>query len=180
MKRFFIIGGDFMKKYLFVFGFLLFLMGCSNKEEYVVSDFFVAGDFTYKGGFENAGSKTTSKTVRKNGLRFIVEETTDTATRVERVYLVNRDSISLIYVGEDTHVNIDDLNLTNGEIILKAPLTVGKNWKSGENIYEIVEFIDAESGSEVTVEKRYPSGTTERTTYQNGFGKVQKTTTMVN
>ncbi len=169
-----------MKKYLFIFGFLLFLMGCSNAEEYVVSDFFVAGDFTYKGGFENAGSKTTSKTVRKNGLKFIIEETTDTATRVERVYLVNRDSISLIYFGENTHINIDDLNLTKGEVILKAPFTVGKTWKSGENIYEIVEFIDAESGPEVTVEKRYPSGTIERTTYQKGFGKVQKTTTMVN
>ncbi|MGL5188357.1 MAG: hypothetical protein ACRC7S_01705, partial [Cetobacterium sp.] len=65
-------------------------------------------------------------------------------------------------------------------VILKAPFTVGKTWKSGENIYEIVEFIDAESGPEVTVEKRYPSGTIERTTYQKGFGKVQKTTTMVN
>lgn len=154
-------------------------MGCSNTEEYVVSDFFVAGDFTYKGGFENAGSKTTSKTVRKNGLRFIIEETTDTATRVERVYLVNRDSISLIYVGEDTHVNIDDLNLTKGEVVLKAPFTVGKTWKSGENIYEIVEFIDAESGPEVTVEKDILVEQQKELLIKKDLEKY-KTTTMVN
>lgn len=169
-----------MKKYLFIFGFLFFLMGCSNTQEYAVSDFFVAGDFTYKGGFENSGSKTASKTVRKNGLKFIVEETTDTATIVERVYLVSKDSVSLIYVGENSHVNIDNLDITKGEVILKAPFTVGETWKSGDNIYEIVEFIDAESGPEVTVEKKYPSGMTERTTYQKGFGKVQKTIVMVN
>lgn len=169
-----------MKKYLLIFSFLLFLMGCSNANEYLVSDFIVAGDFTYKGGFENAGSKTTSKAVKKNGLNFIIEETIDTATIVERVYLINKNSISLIYVGENTHINIENLDINRGEVILKAPLIVGKTWKSGENTYEIVEFVDAESGPEVTVEKKYPSGTTERTTYQKGFGKIQKTTTMVN
>lgn len=167
-----------MKKYLFIFGVFLFLIGCSNTENYIVSDFFVAGDFTYKGGFENAGSKTSSKIVRKNGLKFIVEESTDTATTVEKIYLINRDSISLIYVGENTHADLDTLDLTKGEVILKAPFTVGKTWKSGENIYEIVDFIDAESGPEVTVEKKYPNGTIERVIYQKGFGKVQKTTIM--
>ena len=34
-------------------------------QEYKVSDFFVAGDFTYKGGFENAGLKTSSKYIYK-------------------------------------------------------------------------------------------------------------------
>lgn len=169
-----------MKKCLFIFGFLLFLVGCTSTEDYVVSDFFVAGDFTYKGGFENAGSKSSSKIVRKNGLKFIVEETVDTATRVERVYLINRDSISLIYTGENTQVNLDTLDLTKGEVILKAPFTVGKTWKSKENIYEIVDFIDAESGPEVTVEKTYPNGTIEKIIYQKGFGKIQKTTIMGN
>lgn len=169
-----------MRKYLSIFSFLLLFIGCSHTDKYVVSDFFVTGDFTYKGGFENSGLKTTSKTVKKNGLKFIVEETTDTATKVERVYLINKDSISLIYVGEDTHVNIDTLDVTKGEVILKTPFIVGKTWKSGENIYQIVEFIDAESGPEVTVEKRYPNGTTEKTIYQKGFGKIQKITTMVN
>ena len=169
-----------MKKYLFIFGFLLFLVGCTSTEDYVVSDFFVAGDFTYKGGFENAGSKSSSKIVKRNGLKFIVEETVDTATRVERVYLINRDSISLIYTGENTHVNLDTIDLTKGEVILKAPFTVGKTWKSKENIYEIVDFIDAESGPEVTVEKTYPNGTIEKIIYQKGFGKIQKTTIMGN
>lgn len=169
-----------MKKYLFIFGFLLFLVGCTNTEDYIVSDFFVAGDFTYTGGFENAGSKTSSKMVRKNGLKFIVEETLDTATRVERVYLINRDSISLVYVGENTHVNLDNIDLTKGEVILKAPFTVGKSWKSGNNIYTIVDFIDAESGPEVAVEKRYPNGNIEKIIYQKGFGKIQKTIIMEN
>lgn len=169
-----------MKKCLFIFGFLLFLVGCTNTEDYIVSDFFVAGDFTYKGGFENAGSKSSSKIVRKNGLKFIVEETTDTATQVEKIYLINRDSISLIYVGENTHANLDTLDLTKGEVILKAPFVVGKTWKSKENIYEIVDFIDAESGPEVTVEKTYPNGTVEKIIYQKGFGKIQKTTILGN
>lgn len=175
-----------MKKHLFIFSFLFILMGCTNNynapnsETVSVVDFFTPGDFTFTGGFENAGFRTSRKIVKRNNLKFIVEETIDTATRVERIFLVNKDSISLVFVGEDTNVNIDDLDLTKGEIILKAPFTVGKTWKSGENTYEIINFIDAESGQEVTVEQRSPFGVIIRTTYQKGFGKIQRTTTMVN
>ncbi len=169
-----------MKKYLFIFSFLLILIGCNNTEtsHSSVSDFFVAGNFVYTGGFENAGSKTTSKMIQKNGSKFIIENTIDSGTKVQRVYLIEKNAIILVFSGENKHINLDNLDLKNGEIVFKAPFTVGSTWKSKGNIYKIADFIDAESGPEVTVEKIYPNGTIEKIIYQKGFGKIYKVTTV--
>ncbi|MGL4425376.1 MAG: hypothetical protein ACRCZ0_11060 [Cetobacterium sp.] len=161
-----------MKKYMFLIGFLLSLVGCTNSQNYNVSDFFVSGDFNYNGGFENAGSKTSSKIVKMNGMKYVVENTSDTATNVERVYLISKDSIDLVFVGEDTHADLNSLDLSKKETVLKAPLQVGNSWESNENIYEISDFIDAESGIHITVQKLYPNGTLEKVIYQKDFGKI--------
>jgi len=165
-----------MKRILFLLAFSLLFISCSSNttNNYKVDDFFVAGNFTYNGGFEGAGFKTTSKYVYKNGYKFILEDTIDTATQVQRVYLLTKDSIVLIFTGENTSADLNSLDLTKGEVILKAPFNIGNKWLSAGNKYEIIEYIDAESGPEITIEKTYPNGNIERIIYQKGFGKISK------
>lgn len=163
-----------MKKFTFLIVFLLLVMGCSNNTNYKVSDFFVAGDFEYKGGFEGAGFKTSSKYINHNGHRFIVENITDTATTVQKIYLITKNSIDLVFTGEDTSADLATLNLNTRETVLKLPFKIGNNWTSAGNRYEIIDFIDAESGQEITVEKTYSNGNVERIIYQKGFGKISR------
>lgn len=163
-----------MKKYVSLFIFLVFIMGCSNNDNSKVSDFFVAGNFEYRGGFEEAGFKTSSRYVNKNGHRFIVEDITDTATKVQKVYLITKDSIDLVFVGEDSVANLNALDFNSRETVLKLPFKIGNKWVSRGNRYEIIDFIDAESGPEVTVEKTYSNGSVERIIYQKGFGKISR------
>lgn len=118
--------------------------------------------------------KTSSKYIYKNGYRFIVEDTIDTATRVQRVYLITKDSIDLVFVGENISADLNALDFNKRETILKAPFEIGNKWNSRGNHYEIVDFIDAESGQEVTVEKTYSNGNIERIIYQKGFGKISR------
>ncbi|MGL5567837.1 MAG: hypothetical protein ACRDB9_01205, partial [Cetobacterium sp.] len=66
------------------------------------------------------------------------------------------------------------------ETVLKAPLQVGNSWESNGNSYEITDFIDAESGVEVTVQKLYPNGTIEKVIYQKDFGKIFRSITLNN
>ncbi|MGL6066677.1 MAG: hypothetical protein ACRC0R_06335 [Cetobacterium sp.] len=169
-----------MKKYILLSAFLVFLLGCSNSRKDIASDFFVPGNFSYSGGFEKAGFKTASKIIKKDGQNFLVEETIDTATRIERVYLISENSIDLIFVGEESSFNFDTPNLTKKETVLKTPFKVGHSWTSNENEYEIVDYIDAESGIEVVVQKTYPNGNFEKIIYQKGFGKIYHSFTQNN
>ncbi|MGL5053111.1 MAG: hypothetical protein ACRC5W_05910 [Cetobacterium sp.] len=169
-----------MKKYFFMLGFLFVLIGCSAAQNDNISDFFVSGKFVYSGGFEKAGFKTSSKIVKKDNLKFLVEETVDTATRVERVYLLNKNSIDLVFIGEESSFDFDALDLSKKETILKTPFKIGNSWVSNNNEYEIINYIDAESGIEVTVQKIYQNGNVEKTIYQKYFGKIYRSFTQNN
>ena len=86
-----------MKKKLAIFIGSLLLLGCSNTQQPKVEDFFVENTQTYTGGFENAGYKVDSKVVELDGKKFLVEDTTDTATTVQRVYYLDNDEILLLF-----------------------------------------------------------------------------------
>lgn len=151
-----------MKKRLIIFIGSLLLLGCSNVAKLSVSDFFIENIQTYTGGFENSGYKVTSKVVELDNKRFLVEDTEDTATTVQRVYYLNGDKILLLYTGENRKADLKALDITDGEIVLKAPLTVGESWTSKGNSYKIISVAE----DEVKVKKTFPSGIEKVITYR--------------
>lgn len=143
-----------MKKKLVIFIGSLLLLGCSNNSQLKVADFFVENNQTYTGGFENAGYKVESKVIELDGKKFLVEDTTDTATTVQRVYYLDDEKILLLFTGEAKEADLKILDTNVGEIVLKAPLVVGETWTSNGNDYEIVSV----SEDKVKVKKIFPSG----------------------
>lgn len=143
-----------MKKKLAIFIGSLLLLGCSNTQQPKVEDFFVENTQTYTGGFENAGYKVDSKVVELDGKKFLVEDTTDTATTVQRVYYLDNDEILLLFTGEAQVADLSKLDTNSGEIVLKAPLVVGETWTSNGNSYEIISVTE----DKVEVKKTFQSG----------------------
>lgn len=152
-----------MKKRLAVLIGSLLLLGCSNTSTQLkVSDFFVESTQEYSGGFENAGYKVVSKVVDLEGKKFIVEDTSDTATTVQRVYYLNGDEMLLLFTGEAQEADLKNLDTTDGEIVLKAPFVVGERWESKGNNYEIISVTE----DTVTVKKIFPSGIEKTLNYR--------------
>lgn len=143
-----------MKKKLAIFIGSLLLLGCSNTQQTKVEDFFVENTQTYTGGFENTGYKVDSKVVELDGKKFLVEDTTDTATTVQRVYYLDNDEILLLFTGEAQVADLSKLDTNSGEIVLKAPLVVGETWTSNGNSYEIISVTE----DKVEVKKTFQSG----------------------
>lgn len=143
-----------MKKKLAIFIGSLLILGCSNTQQPKVKDFFVENTQTYTGGFENAGYKVDSKIVELDGKKFLVEDTTDTATTVQRVYYLDNDEILLLFTGEAQVADLSKLDINSGEVVLKAPLIVGKTWTSNGNNYEIISVTE----DKVEVKKTFQSG----------------------
>ncbi|MCI7186703.1 MAG: hypothetical protein MR995_00885 [Fusobacterium mortiferum] len=143
-----------MKKKLVIFIGSLLLLGCSNTQQPKVEDFFIENTQTYTGGFENAGYKVDSKIVELDGKKFLVEDTTDTATTVQRVYYLDNDEILLLFTGEAQVADLSKLDINSGEVVLKAPLVVGETWTSNGNSYEIILATE----DKVEVKKTFQSG----------------------
>lgn len=143
-----------MKKKLAIFIGSLLLLGCSNTQQPKVEDFFVENTQTYTGGFENAGYKVDSKIVELDDKKFLVEDTTDTATTVQRVYYLDNDEILLLFTEEAQVADLSKLDINSGEVVLKAPLVVGKTWTSNGNRYEIISVTE----DKVEVKKTFQSG----------------------
>lgn len=143
-----------MKKKLTIFIGSLLLLGCSNTQQPKVEDFFIENTQTYTGGFENAGYKVDSKVVELDGKKFLVEDTTDTATTVQRVYYLDNDEILLLFTGKAQVADLSKLDTNSGEVVLKAPLVVGETWTSNGNSYEIISATE----DKVEVKKTFQSG----------------------
>lgn len=151
-----------MKKKLAIFIGSLLLLGCSNTQQPKVEDFFVENTQTYTGGFENAGYKVDSKVVELDGKKFLVEDTTNTTTTVQRVYYLDNDEILLLFTGEAQVADLSKLDINSGEVVLKAPLVVGKIWTSNGNRYEIISVTE----DKVEVKKTFQSGVEKILTYK--------------
>lgn len=159
-----------MKKFLFIIPLLLLNLACSNMKESNISNFFVAQNKSYSGGFENSGYIIKSNVVHHNGNTFLVENTIDTATTVERVYIVLDDKVELLSTKEEGNTDLNSLDLTNGEIVLKEPLKVGNSWESKGNRYKIIDVNERY----ISVEKIFPSGLIENSIYEKNVGKIKK------
>lgn len=151
-----------MKKKLAIFIGSLLLLGCSNTQQPKVEDFFVENTQTYTSGFENADYKVDSKIVELDDKKFLVEDTTDTATTVQRVYYLDNDEILLLFTEEAQVADLSKLDINSGEVVLKAPLVVGKTWTSNGNRYEIISVIE----DKVEVKKTFQSGVEKILTYK--------------
>lgn len=159
-----------MKKFLISSLFIFSLLGCSNLSTLTTEDFFVGNQKNFTGGFENAGYTISSKVIELENKKFLVENTIDTATQVQRVYFLDEDKILLVFVGEGEVADLKNLDLTSGEIILKEPFKVGETWKSKENNYKITSV----TSEEIEVTKTFPSGIQEIITYKKGEGKIDR------
>lgn len=159
-----------MKKFLFIIPLLLLNLACSNMKTNDVSNFFVAQNKSYNGGFENSGYSVNSKIVHHNGNTFLIEKTTDTATTVERIYILLDDKIELLSTKEEENTDLNSLDLNNGEIVLKEPLKIGNSWESKGNRYKIVDVNE----KYISVEKVFPSGIIENSIYEKNVGKIKK------
>lgn len=151
-----------MKKKLAIFIGSLLLLGCSNTQQPKVEDFFVENTQTYTSGFENADYKVDSKIVKLDDKKFLVEDTTDTATAVQRVYYLDNDEILLLFTEEAQVADLSKLDINSGEVVLKAPLVVGKTWTSNGNRYEIISVTE----DKVEVKKTFQSGVEKILTYK--------------
>lgn len=151
-----------MKKKLAIFIGSLLLLGCSNTQQPKVEDFFVENTQTYTSGFENADYKVDSKIVELDDKKFLVEDTTDTATAVQRVYYLDNDEILLLFTEEAQVADLSKLDINSGEVVLKAPLVVGKTWTSNGNRYEIISVTE----DKVEVKKTFQSGIEKILTYK--------------
>lgn len=151
-----------MKKKLAIFIGSLLLLGCSNTQQPKVEDFFVENTQTYTSGFENADYKVDSKIVELDDKKFLVEDTTDTATAVQRVYYLDNDEILLLFTEEAQVADLSKLDINSGEVVLKAPLVVGKTWTSNGNRYEIISVTE----DKVEVKKTFQSGVEKILTYK--------------
>ena len=151
-----------MKKKLAIFIGSLLLLGCSNTQQPKEEDFFVENTQTYTSGFENADYKVDSKIVELDDKKFLVEDTTDTATTVQRVYYLDNDEILLLFTEEAQVADLSKLDINSGEVVLKAPLVVGKTWTSNGNRYEIISVIE----DKVEVKKTFQSGVEKILTYK--------------
>lgn len=151
-----------MKKKLAIFIGSLLLLGCSNTQQPKVEDFFVENTQTYTSGFENVDYKVDSKIVELDDKKFLVEDTTDTATTVQRVYYLDNDEILLLFTEEAQVADLSKLDINSGEVVLKAPLVVGKTWTSNGNRYEIISVIE----DKVEVKKTFQSGVEKILTYK--------------
>ena len=151
-----------MKKKLAIFIGSLLLLGCSNTQQPKVEDFFVENTQTYTSGFENADYKVDSKIVKLDDKKFLVEDTTDTATTVQRVYYLDSDEILLLFTEEAQVADLSKLDINSGEVVLKAPLVVGKTWTSNGNRYEIISVTE----DKVEVKKTFQSGIEKILTYK--------------
>lgn len=143
-----------MKIKLAIFIGSLFFLGCTSTHKLKVEDFFVENDQTYAGGFENANYRIDSNITELDGKKFLVENTIDTATTVQRVYYLNNEEILLLFTGEAQVADLSTLDINSGEIVLKAPLIVGKTWISNGNTYEIISVVE----DEIQVKKTFKSG----------------------
>lgn len=143
-----------MKIKLAIFIGSLFFLGCTSTRKLKVEDFFVENDQTYAGGFENANYRIDSNITELDGKKFLVENTIDTATTVQRVYYLNNEEILLLFTGEAQVADLSTLDINSGEIVLKAPLIVGKTWISNGNTYEIISVVE----DEIQVKKTFKSG----------------------
>ena len=151
-----------MKKKLAIFIGSLLLLGCSNTQQPKVEDFFVENTQTYTSGFENADYKVDSKIVKLDDKKFLVEDTTDTATAVQRVYYLDNDEILLLFTEEAQVADLSKLDINSGEVVLKAPLVVGKTWTSNGNRYEIISVTE----DKVEVKKTFQRGVEKILTYK--------------
>lgn len=151
-----------MKKKLAIFIGSLLLLGCSNTQQPKVEDFFVENTQTYTSGFENADYKVDSKIVELDDKKFLVEDTTDTATAVQRVYYLDNDEILRLFTEEAQVADLSKLDINSGEVVLKAPLVVGKTWTSNGNRYEIISVTE----DKVEVKKTFQSGIEKILTYK--------------
>ena len=163
-----------MKKILFLSVFLLIFSACQTETNLI--DFFSNGNKSYSGGFENAGYKIETKIIKKDNKTFMVENIVDTATIVQKIFIIDKNKVVLLSSKEipSPSFDIGKISNFNGEIILKTPLKVGTSWVSSNNKYEITEVLKEDTGTEVTVEKTFSNGNKELTTYQNGFGIISK------
>lgn len=158
-----------MKKILLSSFFIFSLLACTSTN-LTTKDFFVESTHQFQGGFENSGYSTISKIVTSDNNSFLIENTKDSATNVQRIYLLNEDKILLLFTGENPIDNLDSLNLDNGEIVLQAPFRVGEKWISNSNTYEIISV----GADEIQVKKSFPSGIKEITTYKKGEWKIKR------
>lgn len=143
-----------MKIKLAIFIGSLFFLGCTSTHKLKIEDFFVENNQTYAGGFENANYRIDSNITELDGKKFLVENTIDTATTVQRVYYLNNEEILLLFTGEAQVADLSTLDINSGEIVLKAPLIVGKTWISNGNTYEIISVVE----DEIQVKKTFKSG----------------------
>lgn len=169
-----------IKKYFLITFGLFALIGCSNLDysnktnknndikEFVIGES-IGIEQKYGGGFENAGYSVLSEVFEVDGNTFIVETTKDTATIVERVYIVLEDRIELLSTLEDSKADLKNIDLENGEIVLKKPFKIGATWESKGNKYKILTM----SENYILIEKTFPSGIVENITYKKGFGKIK-------
>ena len=108
-----------MKIKLAIFIGSLFFLGCTSTHKLKVEDFFVENNQTYAGGFENANYRIDSNIIELDGKKFLVENTIDTATTVQRVYYLNNEEILLLFTGEAQVADLSTLDINSGEIVLK-------------------------------------------------------------
>ncbi|WP_027128521.1 hypothetical protein [Fusobacterium perfoetens] len=161
-----------MKKLFFISLLISSILGCSNSNVKNINcyDYFNNNSVNFSGGFENSGYNVKSNIVSFNGKNLLIENITDTATTVEKVYILEKDYVKLVSTTEGKNVNLKDLDFDKGEIILKSPIKVGDTWTSNGNKYIVVEIND----SIIKIKKIFPSNITEITTYEKGKGIVDK------
>lgn len=161
-----------MKKVLLFLSFIFLLLSCSNSSILTTEDLFVGNQKEFVGGFENSGYTISSKVVDFEGSRFLIEDTSDTATHVQRVYLLKNNEIILVFTGEDQIADLSKLDINSGEVVVKSPFELGKKWESNGNLYEITAL----ESDKVQVTKSFPSGVKEIITYKKGEGKIDRKT----
>nr|WP_307775216.1 hypothetical protein [uncultured Cetobacterium sp.] len=163
-----------MKKYLIFFSLILVLVGCTNAKEVKISDIFISQNGAYSGGFENAGGEIFSEVVERDDKVFYIEKISDTATTVTKVYMLEKDFIRLIFIGETENVDLSSLKLNKDEVVLKKPFKKNEKWESQGNKYTIIDSYPEDKKLVLIVEKIYPSGMVEIIKYKENIGVLEK------
>ena len=131
----------------------------------------------FSGGFENAGYSTESKYISEDKLQILRQ---DTATSVLEVYKLSSDRVTLIFSKEgfDESINYQVQGENRSNIIIKAPIKLGKEWDAdygGKNkITGVDKAIKTPSGEYKTIEITYISGDIRmKRYYAAGIGLVK-------
>lgn len=142
-----------------------------------LKNFFENGSEKFKGGFENAGYKIERKILKRENKVYLVENITDTATTVQKVYELEKDKMILLSQKEADGASLDIVEIPKDmeEVVLKAPIKQGNSWKSKDGIYKIVKIEkDKKEIKKIVVEKKFNRGGKEIITYEKGKGMIKR------